>query len=147
MLLTSIVADGRLPIPSTSHLAGAIGRAPEIVTIIAVERDLIAQIVVGGPGPVLAILKVLWSWAANCFGGEGQVQVTEREVPDFRVSLLVSGSLSLRNSAFLVPQQQCLPFSPWRVPQPMESPTVPPSPFLDVLLTDRAAWYWLNSKD
>lgn len=77
MLLTSIVTDGRLPIPPTSHLAGAIGRAPESVTIIAVERDLITQIVVGGPGPVFPILKVLWSWAMDCFGGEGQVQITE----------------------------------------------------------------------
>lgn len=41
MLLTSIIADGRLPIPPTSHLAGAIGRAPESVTVIAVEGDLV----------------------------------------------------------------------------------------------------------
>lgn len=68
MLLTSIVTDGRLSIPPTSCLAGAIGGAPESVATIAVERDLITQIVVGGPGPVFSILKLLWSWTTNCFG-------------------------------------------------------------------------------
>ena len=70
-ILTSIVTDGRFPIPPTIPLAGAIGRAPKTVAIIAAERDLIAQIVVGSPGPVLPILKILWSGTANCFGGKG----------------------------------------------------------------------------
>lgn len=122
MLLTSIIADGCLPIPPTIFLAGAIGRAAESVTIIAAKGDLVTQIVVGGPGPVLPILKILWSWAANCFGGGGKVEVTEREGLPFRVSLLVSGTLSLRNSVFSVPQKQCLPSTPgeslnlWGVP-------------------------------
>lgn len=70
-VLTSIITDGRFPIPPTIPLAGAIGRAPKSVAIIAAERDLIAQIVVGSPGPVLPILKILWSGTANCFGGKG----------------------------------------------------------------------------
>jgi hypothetical protein len=68
MLRTSIIADSRLPIPPAVCLTGTIGRAPQSVTVVAVERDLIAHIVVGRPGPVLPIFKVLWSWAANCFG-------------------------------------------------------------------------------
>ena len=112
MLLTSIITDGRFPVPPTSHLAGAIDRAPEIVTIITAERDLVTQIVVGGPGPVFPVLKVLWSGTANCFGGGEQVEVTETEGLPFRISLLVSGTLSLRNSAFSVLQDQLLPLTP-----------------------------------
>lgn len=88
MFLTSIVTDGRLSIPPTICLAGAVGGAPESIAIIAVERDLITQIVVGGPGPVFPILKLLWSWAANCFVGGGQVEITEKEGLLLRVSLL-----------------------------------------------------------
>lgn len=93
-LLTSIITNGRLPIPATILLTGTIGRAPESITVITVESDLITQIVVGSPGPVLPILKILWSWAANCFGVGGQIQITEREGLPFRVSLLVLETLS-----------------------------------------------------
>lgn len=72
MLLTSIITDGRLSVPATGGLAGAVSGAPESKTIIAAERDLITHIVVGRPGPVVPILKLLWSWAPNCFGGGGR---------------------------------------------------------------------------
>lgn len=131
MPLTSIVTDGCLPIPPTGHLAAAVGRAPENVTIIAVERDLVTHVVVGSPGPVVPILKVLWSWAMNCFEGERQAEFTEKEGLPFRVSLLVLKSLSLSESTFLVAQEQG--------PLPMGSPAAPPFPFLSVLLTAGAA--------
>lgn len=129
VLLTSIVTDGRFPVPPTRRLAGAIGRAPEIVTIIAVERDLITQIVVGGPGPVLPVLKVLRSGTANCFGGGEQVDVTEMEGLPFKISLLVSGTLSLRNSAFSVLQDQLLPLTPGGYLNPWGILPLPPPHF------------------
>lgn len=79
MLLTSVVTDRCLPTPPAVHLAGAIGRAPESVTVIAVERDLITHIVVGRPGPVFPVLEVLWSWTADCFEKRGEVEVIKRE--------------------------------------------------------------------
>ena len=92
--LTSIVTDGRLPVPPTRHLAAAVGGAPESIAVVAVEGDLVTHVVVGGPGPVLPVLKGLWSWAMNRFEGERQAEFTEREGLPFRVSLLVSRSLS-----------------------------------------------------
>lgn len=127
--LTSIVTDGRLPVPPTRHLAAAVGGAPESIAVVAVEGDLVTHVVVGGPGPVLPVLKGLWSWAMNRFEGERQAEFTEREGLPFRVSLLVSRSLSQSKSTFLVPQEQG--------PQPLGNPAAPPFPFLSVLLAAR----------
>ena len=112
MLLTSIITDGRLSVPATCGLAGAVSGAPESKTIIAAERDLITHIVVGRPGPVVPILKLLWSWAPNCFGGGGgQAEVTEKLGLLLRVSLRASGTLSQRHRVFLVPQKPRLPLT------------------------------------
>lgn len=98
MHLTSIVTDGCLPIPPTVFLAGAIGRAPESVTIVAVERKLVTHIVVGGSGPVVPVLKLLWSWATNCFEERNKQKLLRGE----RCPLGYP-SWSLRNGTFSVP--------------------------------------------
>lgn len=62
----SVVTDCGFPIPPAIHLAGAISRAPESITIIALKGNLVTQVVVGCPGPVLPIFKSLWSWTTYC---------------------------------------------------------------------------------